>query len=95
MSNIEIIGVVVVGLAAIIGLLIQGINLISKITEPFKVTLQDFIEAVNSLKLVVERLVVGHKNIEEEMKWHTDQLAELKKEVNGIQLNCARKHHDT
>jgi len=85
-SNVEIVGIVVIGLSALLGLIIQLINITSKLTQPFK----ELTEAIHSLKIVVERLIVGQERIDNELQYLDGRLTEVEKNTHDIKLNCAK-----
>lgn len=86
MSNIEVVGIVVIGSGFILGLFIQVINLVSKLSEP----VSKLTDAIDSLKLVVERLIVGQERIDNELQFHDGRLTILENRVHDVQLNCAK-----
>lgn len=89
MSNVEIVGIVVIGLSALLVLIAQLINITSKLTQPFK----ELTDAINGLKLLVERLTIGHENIENEVKWHDERLKSLEERTKNIEYNCMKRNH--
>jgi uncharacterized protein YoxC len=100
-SNIEVVGIVVVGLAILFGLIIQAITLISKFMEPIKQsfgdikeTISEFTEAIHSLTIAVEKLLLGQERLSNEIEYHHGRLTELEKATQKIQINCAKRNHD-
>ena len=100
MSNVEIIGIVFVGLAAIVGLILQLISLTRKVLEPFKEWLEELSqnfkelsETIHELKIVMERLNVGQDRVENVLVSHDSRLTHLEKHTHEIQLNCAKNNH--
>lgn len=89
MSNVEIVGVVVIGLSALLGLIIQLINITSKLTQPFK----ELTEAIHALKIVVERLMAGQERIDNELQYLDGRLTEVEKNTHDIRINCAKNNH--
>ena len=83
----ETIGVLVLSLGALLGILSQIMNLFGK---PMK----ELTEAIHSLKLVVERLIVGQERIDNELQFHDQRLTTLEHSNQEIRLNCARRNHD-
>lgn len=81
--NAETIGWFIIGLGAFLGVLSQLVNLLGK---PMK----ELTEAIHSLKLVVERLIVGQERIDNELQFHDGRLTNLENRVHDVQLNCAK-----
>ena len=77
MSNVEIVGIVVIGLSALLVLIAQLINITSKLTQPFK----ELTEAIHALKIVVERLMAGQERIDNELQYN------VKVEIKDISGN--------
>lgn len=102
MSNVEIVGIVVIGLGIFIGLLLQLMTLLNKIVEPFKEWLEELSqnfkelsETIHELKIVMERLNIGQDRVENVLVSHDSRLTNLEKSTHEIKLNCARRNHDT
>jgi hypothetical protein len=100
MSNIEVVGIVVVGLGLFVGVLLQLMTLLNKISEPFKEWLQELSEnfkelseTIHELKIVMERLNIGQDRVENVLIAHDGRLTHLEKQSHEIILNCARKNH--
>lgn len=97
MSNIEIVGMVVVGLGIFVGLLLQLMTLLNKIVEPFKEWLEELSqnfkqlsETIHELKIVMERFSIGQDRVENVLISHDSRLTHLEKNTHEIQLNCAK-----
>jgi hypothetical protein len=100
MSNIEIVGIFVVGLAAFVGLLLQLITLLNKILEPFKEWLQELSEnfkelsgTIHALKIVMERLNANQERTEKLLESHGSRLTHLEKQSHEMLINFAKNNN--
>lgn len=80
--NAESLGMIVISLGSLLGL-------ISIIVKPFK----ELTDAINGLKILVERLTIGHENIENEVKWYDERLKSLEERTKNIEYNFIKRNH--
>ena len=82
MSEMELIGAIVVGLSAILGLF-------AMISKPFK----ELTEAINKLNLLVERLSVNQDNTDKLVQKLDVRMSRAEKKLTDIAMNCAQAGH--
>jgi hypothetical protein len=80
--NAESLGMLIISLGSLLGL-------ISIIVKPFK----ELTDAINGLKILVERLTIGHENIENEVQWHDERIKNLEERTRKIEIECVLKDH--
>lgn len=82
MQQTEMIGIVVIGLAAIFGLF-------ALISKPFS----NLTTAINELKVVLSSLSTSLENTDKLVQKLDQRMSKAEKKIQGIELNCARSGH--
>ena len=82
MNQAETIGIVVIGLASILGLF-------ALVSKPFT----QLTEAINKLNLLVERLSINQDNTDKLVQKMDVRMSRAEKKIAGIELNCAQVGH--
>ncbi len=82
MQQTEMIGIVVIGLAAILGLF-------ALISKPFS----NLTTAINELKVVLSSLSTSLENTDKLVQKLDQRMSKAEKKIQGIELNCAKTGH--
>ena len=82
MNQAEIIGTVVIGLAAIL-------TLFALISKPFN----NLTDAINKLNLLVERLSTNQDNTDKLVAKLDARMSKVERKTANIELNCAQVGH--
>ena len=79
--NSEFVGIIIIVITSLLGL-------IAMVVKPFN----ELTQAIHSLRILVERLISNHENMQEFLIVLDRRLTDLEKRTQGVELNCARNN---